>query len=140
MNEFRAMKMVRKEVDKNLAVNIHVEFDKTKHLSDVSIRRRKVVRERLIAKDRAAEEDEKKKQLAEEEKKEKERFLYFDISFSLQFNCNFSLIWKTVPKSRFRKKWCGTASYSCHLYLYSMIHNNHFGIHLFFVKSQISKI
>jgi hypothetical protein len=54
-------------------------------LSDVSIRRRKVVRERLIAKDRAAEEDEKKKQLAEEEKKEKERFLYFDISFSLQF-------------------------------------------------------
>lgn len=41
MDEFRAMKLVRKDKDKLVAVNIEVNFDKTKHLSDVSIRRRK---------------------------------------------------------------------------------------------------
>jgi len=56
-----------------LAVNIHVDFDKTKHLSDISIRRRQIVRDRLIEKDRAAEEEEKKRVQAEEEQKEKEK-------------------------------------------------------------------
>lgn len=41
MDEFRAMKLVRKDKDKLVAVNIEVNFDKTKHLSDVSIKRRK---------------------------------------------------------------------------------------------------
>lgn len=41
MDEFRGMKLVRKEVDKNVAVNIQVTFDKTKHLSDASVKRRK---------------------------------------------------------------------------------------------------
>lgn len=41
MDEFRAMKLVRKESDKLVAVNILVTFDKTKHLSEASIKRRK---------------------------------------------------------------------------------------------------
>lgn len=41
MDEFRAMKIVRKEADKYVAVNISVTFDKSKHLSDASVKRRK---------------------------------------------------------------------------------------------------
>lgn len=41
MDEFRAMKLVRKDADKMVAVNIQVQFDKTKHLSDACIKRRK---------------------------------------------------------------------------------------------------
>lgn len=41
MDEFRGMKLVRKDSDKIVAVNILANFDKTKHLSDVSIKRRK---------------------------------------------------------------------------------------------------
>lgn len=41
MDEFRAMKLVRKDPDKMVAVNILVQFDTTKHLSDASIKRRK---------------------------------------------------------------------------------------------------
>lgn len=74
MDEFRSMRLVRKEGDKNMVINIKVEFDKTKHLSDSCIKRRKAVRERLMAKDREREEEEMKKQLKEAEKLEKERF------------------------------------------------------------------
>jgi splicing factor, arginine/serine-rich 17 len=88
MNAFRGMKMVHKEIDKNLAANIHVDFDKTKHLSDISIRRRQIVRDRLIEKDRAAEEDEKKRLQAEEEKKEKEKLDIFHSTCPI-FNLTF---------------------------------------------------
>lgn len=74
MDEFRGMKLIRKEEDKNLAVNITVDFDRSKHLSDTSIKRRRVIRERFIAKEVAKEEEEKKKMQAEEERKERERF------------------------------------------------------------------
>lgn len=74
MDEFRGMKLVHKEVDKNLAVSIAVDFDRTKHLSDSSIKKRKVVRDRLIAADREKEELEKKRAVEEENKKERERF------------------------------------------------------------------
>lgn len=83
MDEFRGMKLVRKDGDKNLAVNISVDFDRTKHLSDTSIKRRKLVRERLMAKDREREEEEQKKQLAELQKMEKERFDYRFINKSI---------------------------------------------------------
>ncbi|XP_055542359.1 A-kinase anchor protein 17A isoform X3 [Wyeomyia smithii] len=73
MDEFRGMKLVRKESDKNLAVTISVEFDRTKHLSDASIKKRKVVRDRLIATDHEKEEQEKKRVAEEEAKKERER-------------------------------------------------------------------
>jgi splicing factor, arginine/serine-rich 17 len=73
MDEFRAMKLVRKETDKHVAVNIQVTFDQTKHLSDNSVKRRKVIRDRLIEKDREKAEEEEKKLKAELEKKEKEK-------------------------------------------------------------------
>lgn len=73
MDEFRGMKLVRKEADKLVAVSIHVSFDKTKHLSDSSVKRRKVIRDRLIEKDREKAEVEEKKLREEQEKKEKER-------------------------------------------------------------------
>lgn len=73
MDEFRAMKLVRKEIDKIVAVNIQVTFDKTKHLSEANIKRRKVIRDRLIEKDREKAEEEEKKLKEEREKKEKEK-------------------------------------------------------------------
>lgn len=73
MDEFRGMKLVRKEVDKHVAVSIQVTFDKTKHLSDTSVKRRKVIRDRLIEKDREKAEEEEKRLRVEQEKKEKER-------------------------------------------------------------------
>ena len=74
MDEFRGMKLVHKEGDKNLAVNINVDFDRTKHLSDATVKRRKVIRDRFIAKELSKKEEEKRQQQAEEEKKERERF------------------------------------------------------------------
>lgn len=76
MDEFRGMMLVHKEGDKNLGANITVTFDKTKHLSDLSIKRRQIVRERLIAKEKLKEEEERKKLALEEAKKEKERYRY----------------------------------------------------------------
>ena len=75
MDEFRGMKLLRKDADKNLAINIGVDFDRSKHLSDASVKRRKVVRDRMIDKERAKEEADKKVLRLEEEKKEKERFV-----------------------------------------------------------------
>lgn len=74
MDEFRGMNLVRKEVDKNLSVPISVDFDRTKHLSDSSIKKRKVVRDRLIATDREKEDLEKQHAAEEDAKKERERF------------------------------------------------------------------
>lgn len=84
MDEFRGMKLVRKDGDKNLSVNVTVDFDRTKHLSDVSIKRRKLVRERLMAKDREREEEEQKKQIVELQKMEKERFDHCFICKSIE--------------------------------------------------------
>ncbi|KAL5274537.1 AKAP17A family protein [Megaselia abdita] len=73
MDSLRSMKLVRKCVDKNLAINIHVTFDKYKHLSEANIKRRNIVRDRLIGKEKSIEEDEKKRKLAEEKSKIQER-------------------------------------------------------------------
>lgn len=67
------MNLVRKDVDKCLSVNIQVSFDKSKHLSDASVKRRKVIRDRLMDKDREKAEEEEKKLRLEKEKKEKEK-------------------------------------------------------------------
>lgn len=74
MDAFRGMKLVKKEGDRNLTINILVDFDKSKHLSDMSIKRRNIVRDRIISREHAKEEEEKKKLQLEEEMKEKERF------------------------------------------------------------------
>lgn len=72
MRALRNQKLVRKE-DKYWAVNIVVDFDRDRHLSDASIKRRQVVRDRCIAKEQAKEEEERKKREAEEARLEEER-------------------------------------------------------------------
>lgn len=74
MDALRGMKLLRKEGDKNLAINIAVDFDTTKHLSEANIKRRQVIRDRLIMKENEKREEERRKIEEEELKKEKERF------------------------------------------------------------------
>lgn len=62
-------KLVHKDLDIAEEVNIKIDFDKTKHLSDASIRRRDIVRERLILKIKKKEEKERSEM---EENKQKE--------------------------------------------------------------------
>lgn len=72
MRALRNQKLVRKE-EKYWSVNITVDFDRDRHLSDASIKRRQVVRDRCIAKEQAKEEEERKRKVAEEERLEQER-------------------------------------------------------------------
>lgn len=55
------MKLVHKDLNVSEEINITVDFDKSKHLSDASIRRREIVRERLILKMKKKEENERNK-------------------------------------------------------------------------------
>lgn len=91
MDEFRGMKLVRKEGEKNLAVNIIVDFDTTKHLSETSIKRRQFVRDRLIQKEQQKREEELKVQKEEELKTEKERFEFASTTI-LAFQSDFSIV------------------------------------------------
>lgn len=73
MDALRNMKLVHKDIDSADEVHIKVDFDKSKHLSDASIRRREIVRERLVSKAKKQEEREQseiqdKKQIEELEK------------------------------------------------------------------------
>lgn len=74
MDALRGMKLLRKEGDKNLAINIAVDFDTTKHLSETNIKRRQVIRDRLIMKENEQREIERRKTEEEEKRKELERF------------------------------------------------------------------
>ena len=58
MDTFRGMKLVHKddECEEIYAVKIKVDFDRSKHMSGASIRRREIVRERLIKKEKEKEE------------------------------------------------------------------------------------
>lgn len=78
MDAFRGMKLVWKNDDEAYSTNIKVDFDKSKHLSDASIKRREIVRDRLVVKQRAKEEQEKNEKEEALKKEENERFfLYF---------------------------------------------------------------
>ncbi|KAJ8933253.1 hypothetical protein NQ314_014134 [Rhamnusium bicolor] len=70
MDAFRDMKLVHKEDDDVTEVNIKIDFDKSKHLSDASIRRREIVRERLVKKAKEKEEKDKA-ELEEKQRREK---------------------------------------------------------------------
>lgn len=59
MNALLNMKLVHKELHIAEEINIKVDFDKSKHLSEASINRRKIVRERLILRARKREEKER---------------------------------------------------------------------------------
>ncbi|XP_057658883.1 A-kinase anchor protein 17A isoform X1 [Diorhabda carinulata] len=70
MDALKNMKLVHKDEDSMLEVDIKVDFDKSKHLSEASIRRREIVRDRLVRK--AREQEEKDKAKLEEIKKKEE--------------------------------------------------------------------
>ncbi|XP_060526906.1 A-kinase anchor protein 17A [Cylas formicarius] len=67
MDFFRDKKLVRKEDEDFVEVEIKVDFDRSKHLSDGSIRRREIVRDRLVKK--AREQEERDKAALEEKRK-----------------------------------------------------------------------
>lgn len=60
MDAFRGMKLLKKDDKSPISqwINIKIDFDRTKHLSDASIKRRQIVREKLMEKAREAEERE----------------------------------------------------------------------------------
>lgn len=67
----------------NFLVFFKVDFDKTKHLSDPAIRRRKNEREKIMAQEREKEEKERKEQELQEQKKEDERYVASFVLFHL---------------------------------------------------------
>ncbi|XP_060625845.2 A-kinase anchor protein 17A [Anolis sagrei] len=74
MNALRGMKLMYKGEDgKAVACNIKVSFDSTKHLSDASIRKRQLERQKLQELEKQREEQKRKEKEAEERQKEEER-------------------------------------------------------------------
>merc|ERR1712218_695316 len=83
MNSLKGMKLCCKDrhEDRSWTANIKVDFDKTKHLAESTIKKRKIEREKLVEKEREKEEAERKHKEIEEMKraddlrkmKEKER-------------------------------------------------------------------
>lgn len=73
MDFFRDRKLVRKDEDGDMEVELKVEFDKIKHLSDAKIRRREIVRDRLVKKAREKEEKDRKELEHKKQQEEAER-------------------------------------------------------------------
>ncbi|XP_064553511.1 A-kinase anchor protein 17A isoform X1 [Drosophila montana] len=73
MDEFRSTKLVRKFVDKTQAININVNFDKQKHLSDSHVQRRERMRKRCIAKAQAEDEERERERKKQAELEDRER-------------------------------------------------------------------
>ncbi|KPU80470.1 uncharacterized protein Dana_GF18655, isoform C [Drosophila ananassae] len=73
MDEFRGTKLVRKFVDKTQAINICVNFDKQKHLSDSQIQRRDRMRKKCVAKAQAEDEEREKLKKQQADQLERER-------------------------------------------------------------------
>lgn len=79
MDAFRHMKLMRKDSkhqgsaeEEAISINMCVDFDRSKHLTEASIKRREIVRDRLVSKEQDKEE---KQKAAEEEEDEKKRAL-----------------------------------------------------------------
>lgn len=89
MDEFRGMKLVRKFVDKTQAINITVNFDTSKHLSDAQIQRRERVRKRLLAKAKAEEDEIEKLKKMEQDNMERQRFV-------IRKNCLMIVLYKLL--------------------------------------------
>ncbi|XP_068126042.1 A-kinase anchor protein 17A [Hyperolius riggenbachi] len=74
MNALRGMKLMYKGEDgKAVACNIKVSFDTTKHLSEASIKKRHLERQKLQELEQRREEQKRKQKEAEERQKEEER-------------------------------------------------------------------
>lgn len=77
MDAFRGMKLVRKEEAESFSADIVVDFDRSKHLCNASIKRREIVRDRLVTKLREKEEKEEKEKEEMLKREEAERFSYY---------------------------------------------------------------
>ncbi|XP_069617656.1 A-kinase anchor protein 17A [Ranitomeya imitator] len=74
MNALRGMKLMHKGEDgKAVACNIKVSFDTTKHLSETSIRKRQLERQKLQELEQKREDQKRKEKEAAERQKEEER-------------------------------------------------------------------
>ncbi|XP_013389923.1 A-kinase anchor protein 17A-like [Lingula anatina] len=74
MTAFRGMKLLYKEGDgKAYTANSKIDFDRTKHLTDKNIRKRRIERDKLEQLEREREEKVRKEREEEERKKEEER-------------------------------------------------------------------
>lgn len=73
MDALRGHKLLRKKDDIAEWCTIKVDFDKTKHMTDAAVKRRGIVRERLITRQRAKDDEEKqeKDKIAKKETKER---------------------------------------------------------------------
>lgn len=74
MNALRGMKLMHKGEDgKAVACNIKVSFDTSRHLSEASIKKRQLERQKLQELEQKREEQKRKEKEAEERQKEEER-------------------------------------------------------------------
>ncbi|RZF42976.1 hypothetical protein LSTR_LSTR013302 [Laodelphax striatellus] len=74
MDALRGMKLVHmEEPGQAFSASIKVDFDKTKHMSDTMIKRRRAEREKLITEDNEREEEERRKAEKAEKEREAER-------------------------------------------------------------------
>lgn len=92
MDALRGMKLLHKDNGVNYTVNIIVDFDKTKHLSDASIRRREIVRDRLVTQEISKEEKEQEKKKEQQSKINSERLVCIVINYFFLYNLSIEKI------------------------------------------------
>lgn len=73
MDALRGKKLLRKKDDIAEWCGIHVDFDKTKHMTDAAVKRRGIVRERLLARQRAKEDEDRQEKEKASKREAKER-------------------------------------------------------------------
>ena len=74
MNSLKGMKLLRRDKDENRSwvANVKVDFDKTKHLAESTIKKRSQEREKLVQKEREKEDALRRKTELEELKRSEE--------------------------------------------------------------------
>lgn len=102
MEELKGKKLVHKSNNNCYTIDITVNFDKTKHLTESSIKRREIVRDRLIEKEQKHREKEKLVKEAELQKAETQRF-YLN-SFSPVFETYIFILGRKILLLKKRKK------------------------------------
>lgn len=81
MDALRGRKLLRKNEDISEWCHIVVDFDKTKHMTDASVKRRAIVRERLITQQKTKDLEEKLEKEKQAKREAKERLDMFCMIF-----------------------------------------------------------
>ncbi|KAL0870345.1 hypothetical protein ABMA27_005356 [Loxostege sticticalis] len=83
MDALRGRKLLRKKDDVAEWCGIKVDFDKSKHMTDAAVKRRAIVRERLLARQKAKDEEERieRERVAKREAKERQKEVVSRIIF-----------------------------------------------------------